>query len=129
MALSSITMQMLASGFAGCKLFGFKDRSTGHVLFTLLPAVGVFGAIWWGKMAAWVPVPTNIVCGLFLPIAYLGFLILNQKRDFLGSDKPRGALAGLWSLGMVVAIVVISAGLLKVLITDLPKFVEKIGGS
>jgi Mn2+/Fe2+ NRAMP family transporter len=127
MALSSITMQMLASGFAGVKLFGFKDRSAGHKLFTLLPAVGVLGAIWWGEMAAWVPVPTNIICGIFLPLSYVGFLVLNLRRDFLGKDTPTGARGGLWSLGMLLAIVVITAGLVSVIVIQLPGFLDKFG--
>ena len=128
MALSSITMQMLASGFAGVKLFGFKDQSIGHKAFTLLPAVGVFGAIWWGQMAAWVPVPTNVICGVFLPVAYLGFLILHLKKEYLGDDSPVGGKRLVWNLGIVAAILVISIGVGNVLFTELPKFLEKIGG-
>ena len=129
MALSSITMQMLASGFAGVKLFGFKEQSAGHKAFTLLPAVGVFGAVWWGQMAAWVPVPTNVVCGVFLPVAYLGFLILHLKKDYLGDDSPVGAKQIAWNVGMIIAIVVIGAGVGNVLVIDLPGFLQKISGS
>ena len=128
MALSSITMQMLASGFAGVKLFGFADQSAGHKVFTLLPAVGVFGAIWWGPMAAWVPVPTNVICGLFLPVAYLGFLILQLNKDYLGHDAPAGWKRCACNLGMSAAILVIAVGVGKVLVMDLPGFVQKIGG-
>ena len=128
MALSSITMQMLASGFAGVKLFGFKDQSAGHKLFTLLPAVGVLGAIWWGQMAAWVPVPTNIICGVFLPLSYIGFLILNLRKDYLGADAPTGTRRFLWSAGMIIAAVVISAGLIAVCVTQLPGFLDRLTG-
>lgn len=124
MALSSITMQMLASGFAGVKLFGFKEQSTGHKLFTLLPAVGVLGAIWWVKMAAWVPVPTNIICGIFLPLSYVGFLILNLNRDYLGADRVKGTKLVLWSIGMLLAVVVITAFLAIVLVNQLPGFIK-----
>ena len=128
MALSSITMQMLASGFAGVKLFGFKEQSIGHKVFILLPAVGVLGAIWWGEMAAWVPVPTNVICGIFLPMSYLGFLILHMKKDYLGDDSPVGAKRLSWNIGMVIAIVVISVGVGNVLINKLPEYIEKFTG-
>ncbi|MCH7903304.1 MAG: divalent metal cation transporter [Armatimonadetes bacterium] len=128
MALSSITMQMLASGFAGVKLFGFQNDSIGHKAFTLLPAVGVLGAIWWGEMAAWVPVPTNVICGIFLPAAYLGFLILHIKKDYLREDSPVGGKRLFWNVGMIVAILVISIGVGNVLITELPKYIDKFGG-
>lgn len=127
MALSSITMQMLASGFAGVKLFGIKEHSTGHKLFTLLPAVGVLGAIWWSELAAWVPVPTNIICGIFLPLSYLGFLILNLRKDYLGKDLPGAANSAFWSIGMVIAIAAITGGLVSVLVLQLPGFIDKLG--
>ena len=129
MALSSITMQMLASGFAGVKLFGFKEHSNGHKLFTVLPAVGVLGAIWWSELAAWVPVPTNIICGIFLPLSYLGFLILNLRKDYLGADRPGVTTSAMWSIGMILAIAAITAGLVSVLVLQLPTFLEKFGGA
>jgi len=128
MALSSITMQMLASGFAGVKLFNLRDQSVGHKAFTLLPAVGVFGAIWWGQVAAWVAVPTNVVCGIFLPVSYIGFLILHLKRGFLGDDAPKGYGSLVWTLGMVIAVLVITGGLANVLFTDLPGFLDRFTG-
>ena len=127
MALSSITMQMLASGFAGVKLFGFKEQSTGHKLFTLLPAVGVLGAIWWSELAAWVPVPTNIICGVFLPVSYLGFLILNLRKDYLGRDRPGVTSSAMWSIGMMLAIAAITGGLVSVLVLQLPNFLDQLG--
>ena len=128
MALSSITMQMLASGFAGVKLFGFKDQSVGHKAFTLLPAVGVLGAVFWGHMVVWLPVPTNVVCGTFLPMAYLGFLILHLKRDYLAADSPTGGKRLAWTAGLVAAVLVITAFLAKVFIADLPGYLSKFTG-
>ena len=39
-----------------------------------------------------------------LPIAYIGFFILNNNSEYLGKDKPRGTKAAVWNIGMLLAI-------------------------
>ena len=96
MALSSITLQMLTCGFVGVELFGFSVGSFKHRIATWLPVPGVLGCVYWSDIAVWVAVPTNIVCGLFLPAAYLGFCLLQRSRGYLGDDRPTGALGTTW---------------------------------
>lgn len=126
MALSSITMQMLSSGFACETMFGWRRGTRLHVVGTLLPAIGVLGAVFWGKMAMWIAVPTNIVCGLFMPVAYVGFIILQRSRAYLGPDRPEGAKGAAWIAGMVLATVVLVAGLGKFIIQDGPGFIDRV---
>ena len=126
MALSSITMQMLASGFAGVKLFGVKEDSPGHKIFIVLPAIGFLGAVFWGDIAPWVAVPTNVICGLFLPVSYLGFTLLQRQRDFLADDTPRGGLAIAWLAGMAVATIVLTIFLATVVVQQGPGFIERL---
>ena len=128
MALSSITMQVLASGFAGVKLFGFREDSVGHKVFILLPAIGVLGAIFWSDIAPWVAVPTNVICGLFLPASYFGFTRLQRNRVFLAQDTPRNPLATWWISGMLLGTVVLTVFLATEVIKSGPGFVEKIFG-
>lgn len=100
MALSSITLQMLTCGFIGAELFGFPIGSFRHRLATWLPVPGVLGCVYWSDIAVWVAVPTNIVCGLFLPAAYLGFCVLQRSRAYLGRDRPSGVGGALWFAAM-----------------------------
>ena len=126
MALSSITMQMLASGFAGVKLFGVREDSVGHKAFILLPAIGFLGAVFWGDMRLWVAVPTNVICGLFLPVSYLGFTLLLRNRALLGSDRPGGRLGIAWATGMLLATIVLTVFLATVVAQQAPGFIERI---
>ena len=107
MALSSITMQMLCSGFALCEMFGWEPKGPRYKLGLLLPAVGVLGSVFWKDISLWVAVPTNVVCGFLLPIAYIGFIRLQRSEAYLGADKPRGPLATWWLVGMGVATAVL----------------------
>ena len=68
--------------------------------------------LFWSDMAVWLAVPTNIVCGLMLPLAYLGFLILQRSRAYLGKDRPTGPLAALWFAAMALATLFLLAFLL-----------------
>jgi manganese transport protein len=101
MALSTITLHMLTCGFVSVELFGFEVGSRGYRAATLLPIPGVLGCIYWSDIAVWVAVPTNIICGLFLPAAYVGFCILQRSRAYLGDERPVGPLGGLWLAAMV----------------------------
>ena len=103
MALSSITLQMLVVGFVGVELFGLEVGSFRYRLATWLSGVGVLGCVYWSPIAVWVAVPTNIVCGLFLPAAYVGFCLLQRSRPYLGKDRPSGWTGRAW-LGAMVSI-------------------------
>ncbi len=105
MALSSITLQMLTCGFVGVELFGLTVGTWKHRLATWMPVPGVLGCVYWSDIAVWVAVPTNIVCGFFLPAAYLGFCVLQRSRSYLGADRPEGPLATLWWLAMLAVTV------------------------
>jgi len=101
MALSSISLQMLTCGFVGVELFGLTLGSFRHRLATWLPVPGVLGSLYWSDIAVWVAIPTNIVCGLFLPAAYVGFCLLQRSRAYLGDDRPGGAWGAAWLAAMV----------------------------
>lgn len=110
MALSSITMQMVCSGFACCEMFGWKERSWKHTAGTLLPAVGVLGAVYWKDIVMWVAVPTSVICGALMPIACVGFIILHVNKKYLGDDTPRGPRATVWIIGLIVYTLVLTVG-------------------
>lgn len=101
MALSSITLQMLTCGFVGVELLGLTVGSWPHRMATWLPVPGVLGCVYWSDIAVWVAVPTNIVCGLFLPATYLGFCVLQRSHAYLGDDRPAGVSGGVWFAAMV----------------------------
>ena len=107
MALSSITMQMLCSGFALCEMCGWEAKGARYKLGMMLPAVGVLGSVFWSDISLWVAVPTNVVCGFLLPITYIAFIKMNRSRDYLGEATPTGNLAKMWTLGMWVSTLVL----------------------
>lgn len=127
MLLTTITMHMVCSGLAVGEMFRLPFGSLGQRIGTLLPVPGVLGSVFWSSLSVWLAVPTSIVAGLLLPLAYLGFLKLQTSRAYLGADRPRGAVAVAWVGGIVLAIAVLTAFLGWYLVTNGPGFLERIG--
>ena len=101
MALSSITLQMICSGFVFMELFDIKFGSWKYRLATLIPTPGVLAPLLWKKAPFELAAYTNIICGLLLPVAYVGFIKLQKSRAYLGDDRPRGPLGNAWFAAMI----------------------------
>ena len=128
MALSSITLQMLCAGFVCSEVFGWEFGGLRYRLATLLPVPGVVGSVVWSDIAVWLAVPTNIVCGLFLPAAYIGFVLLQRRRDYLGDDVPSGLGGRVWLSAMAATTVFLVAFLGWYAVTNGPGYVERLLG-
>lgn len=126
MLLTTITLHMVCSGLACAEMFNLRIGSRGYRIATLLPAPGVLGSVFWGSLSVWLAVPTSIVAGLMLPLAYLGFLKLQTSRDYLGADRPSGAKGIAWAGGIALATIVLVVFLGWYLIDKGPGFMEQV---
>lgn len=124
MLLTTITLHMVCSGLACGEMFKLRVGSPGYRIATLLPAPGVLGSVYWSTLSIWVAVPTSIVAGFLLPLAYVGFMRLQASRAYLGDDRPRGAIGTLWLAGMAVATLVLVVFLGWYLLEKGPGFLE-----
>ncbi len=113
MALSTITILMLISGFTFCEVFGFPQSGMYHRIGCLLPAIGVLGPfVWSGKVAFWLAVPTSVFGMALLPIAYFTFFLLMNNKAVLGDDLPKGGSRIIWNvlMGIACCLATIGAG-------------------
>jgi len=106
MGLSSITVQMLAAGFTACEILGLRPEGWPYRLCMLLPTVGVAGSVVKLPLSFAVYVSAGMV--FFLPLTYIGFMILNNMASYLGEAMPRGPRRWLWNTGLLVAIGVVT---------------------
>ena len=127
MALSSITLHMLVAGFVASEVFGWTVGSRRYRLATLIPIPGALGPIFWSKIAVWVAVPTNVICGFLLPAAYIGFLRLQRSRAYLGADRPKGVFGNAWFGGMLLSTLILMVFLGWYLLTEGPGWLDRIG--
>jgi Mn2+/Fe2+ NRAMP family transporter len=91
MAVGSLVMHMLCCGAAAKAMFGLKPNSRSYRLALMLPTPAVLGVFFWSTIGAYIILPVSAITGLLLPIAYMGWLLLNNRRDYLGEDCPKGA--------------------------------------
>ena len=111
MALSTITILMLISGFTFCEVFGFPQGGFYHRVGCLLPAIGVLGPfVWSGKVAFWLAVPTSVFGMVLLPIAYFTFFLLMNNKKVLGDDLPQGQSRVIWNVLMGFACFLATVG-------------------
>lgn len=109
MAIGSLVMHMLCCGAAAGAMFNWQPHSRNYRLALLLPTPAVLGVFLWSSMGAYVVLPTSAICGLLLPIAYVGWLFLNNRRDYLGDDCPTGRRALIFNGAMILCIVTVLA--------------------
>lgn len=111
MALSTITILMLISGFTFCEILGLPAEGWPHRLGCMAPALGVLGPFYWsGKTAFWLAVPTSVFGMVLLPIAYGTFFLMMNNRSILGEHLPTGMRRLRWNVLMLIALTLSAFG-------------------
>ncbi|MEM8956148.1 MAG: divalent metal cation transporter [Verrucomicrobiota bacterium] len=101
MAISTIIILMLINGFVLCEIFDRpKDAKLHRIGCLIVGVIGFFGPAIWGKAGAWLAIPTSLLGGALLPIAYITFLLLMNSKSLLGDAMPTGARRVRWNVLM-----------------------------
>jgi hypothetical protein len=116
MALSTITLQMLVAGFAVCEMLGIEATGWRYRLSCLLPAPAFLGVVLWTSMGTWIALPAFTIGLIMLPIAYIGWFLLQNSSRFLGDDRPRGKSAVRWNLALGIALLITLASVAYTLV-------------
>jgi hypothetical protein len=120
MALSTIIILMLINGFTLCEMLNQPGNRfvhmTGAAISGLGGALGLMFLWGDGKAQAALAVPTSVVGGAMIPIAYFTFLLLMNSSSLLGSARPRGAAAVKWNVLMGIATGIATTGSIWVLL-------------
>ncbi len=84
----AISAHMVACGFTMCEMLGLDMTQKRFRMFALTPCVGFFGVV--VTLPMWFPVLASAICLTMLPIAYLIFFVLNNKRSYIGDAVGKG---------------------------------------
>lgn len=105
MAVSTVIILMLISGFAFCEAFGKEPRGSAHRAGAMVAGlVGVLGPyIWKGDAKFYLAVPTSNFGMALLPIAYWTFFLMMNSRSLLGDALPTGGRRVAWNVLMGLA--------------------------
>ena len=112
MACSTITLLMLVSGFVWCEILNVPATGWSFRLGSLLPCLGALGPFVWTGAKVYLAVPTSVFGLTLLPVAYLTFLLLMNRRELLGDAMPTGGrrVAVNAVLGLATAVAFFAAG-------------------
>ena len=69
-------------------MFGFELHGRAYKAATMLANIGVLGAF--AALPFWVPVATSSFNLIMMPVTYISFFLLQNKRSYLGEDVDRG---------------------------------------
>jgi manganese transport protein len=108
MCFTTLTIEMVICGFVLSEMFGFEPRGWAYRAATMTANIGILGAFY--PLPIWLPVVASSFALVMLPLAYIGFFILQNKKSYLGADVPRGARGLAWNIVIVLAILVVTAG-------------------
>jgi Mn2+/Fe2+ NRAMP family transporter len=103
MALSTITVLMLMSGFALTEMLGLPNEGWPFKWCCLASAVGALGPFFWSKAAFALAVPTSVFGLIVLPIAYITFALMMNSRNLMGSAMPKGTARVVWNVLLCLA--------------------------
>jgi Mn2+/Fe2+ NRAMP family transporter len=118
MAVSTIIVLMLMNGFAFREIFGQPDNRTVHLIGCAVSGLGGFaGAFLWGNpdARAALAVPTSVIGGSMIPIAYFTFFLMMNSKTLLGDSMPTGGRRLWWNSLMATSTIIATSGSIWVL--------------
>ncbi len=108
MCFTTIVIEMLLCGYVLSEMFHFEFSGWRYRMSTMVANIGILGAFY--ALPFWLPVAVSSFNLVMMPIAYIGFFILQNKRSYLGPDRNQGLKGTLWNIVLMAAILVVAAG-------------------
>ena len=108
MCLTTLIIEMLICGFVLSEMFRFEYHGWAYRASTMLANIGILGAFY--SMPLWLPVIASSFNLVMMPVAYICFFILQNKKNYLGEEVNRGIKGTVWNIILVLAILAVAAG-------------------
>lgn len=108
MACGAISAHMVCCGFTICEMFGLEYTPKRYRIFSLVPAVGIVGVMI--QSPIWLPVLASAIALTMLPIAYIAFFLIQNKRSYMGEAVGSGFRRIAFNAVLVAAIVMAMIG-------------------
>jgi manganese transport protein len=108
MCFTTLAIEMVICGFVLSEMLGFEPHGWRYRAATMTANIGILGAFY--PVPFWLPVVASSTALVMMPVAYIGFFILQNKRSYLGDDVSSGLKGAVWNAVLVLAILVVAAG-------------------
>ena len=108
MTCGAISVHMVVCGFTVCEMFGLQYTTRRYRMFTLVPVIGILGVI--TQTPFWMPIAASAICLTMLPIAYIAFFLMANKRSYIGDAVGHGWTRFVFNLLLLIAIAMATIG-------------------
>jgi Mn2+/Fe2+ NRAMP family transporter len=108
MACGAISAHMVCCGFTICEMFGLEYTPKRYRIFSLVPAIGIVGVMI--QSPIWLPVLASAIALTMLPIAYIAFFLIQNKRSYMGDAVGSGIKRIAFNAILIAAIVMAMIG-------------------
>ena len=113
MAISTIIILMLINGLAFQELFSNAlGKQKAYFLGCGISGLSgcLFPFFWSGQSKAALAIPTSVIGGSLIPIAYFTFFLLMNSKKVLGDKRPEGTSRIIWNILMIFATTIATVG-------------------
>ena len=115
MAVSTIIILMLINGLA-FKTARKARRQGAHYIGCGIRSRGIHWTVYLdGSGRGALAIPTSVIGGSLIPIAYFTFLLMMNSKKVLGEDRPQGSARIIWNVFMGLATGIATIGSIWVL--------------
>lgn len=129
MTLSSISLMMLISGLVVCEIANVEPTGRLFRWGCLISATGVlWPLIWTTEAKAYLTIPAGVVGAMLLPIAYVTFFLLMNRKSLMGDAMPRGLTRVVCNLLMGIAALAATAAGVSAVIKKTSEAMALFGG-
>lgn len=110
MCFTTLVIEMLICGFVLSEMLNFELHDWKYKASTMLANIGILGTF--TKLPFWLPVITSSFNLLMMPVTYICFFILQNKKCYLGSEanRLRKLKGAVWNFFLILAILAVAAG-------------------
>lgn len=108
MCFTTLVIEMLLCGYVLSEIFHFEFSGWRYRASTMIANLGIIGAFM--SLPFWLPVVVSSFNLVMMPIAYIGFFVLQNKKSYLGTDVNHGIKGIAWNSLLLIAILVVAAG-------------------
>jgi hypothetical protein len=107
MALSTISVCMVISGFVVCEMLKYPLGGIQFKLGAMLASTGaLWPVLWTGSSKAYLAVPAFVFGYTLVPVAFLAFFLMMNSRKLLGENLPAGRKRATWNVLMGITLAV-----------------------
>lgn len=115
MAINAVLMNMLICGLCFSEIFNKHGSAKWQIAGSALIAISAIASVFFKGAKMWLVIHAGVIAMVFLPVAYIAFMVIMNSRKILGNEVPQGGKRAIWNALMTCSVIASSCASLWVL--------------